>query len=173
MKKVFSVLIATVVSTLFIGATVGAQVKNCDVLSINNTGTGSNNQVVCNVTTNVTVECNNNIYVLDSNSQTAASGAASSQGNVTAGTVVTGNATNSNGQTVAIGAACGTSAVATPTPTPTTPGQGSTTPTTPKALPNTASNSALTIIIGSLAAAAAVVVASRLAVATYRRIGSK
>lgn len=175
MKKVLQIVAAAVLSVAALS--VPANAADCDVLSINNTGTGSNNQVVCNVTRNVTVVCVNNVYTLDSNSQSAVSGDASSQGNtVTSGTVITGNATNTNGQNVIIGASCNENAAPvspTPSVTPTTPGQGGVTPAAPKALPNTSANSMLSVVAVSLLVAAAIVAGSRLAVAAYRRIGSK
>lgn len=177
MKKLLQILTASIMSVAFIGVAAGAQGQpDCDILVINGTGPGSSNQVVCTVTTNATVVCTDNVYILDANSQSAATGAASNQGNVTGGTAITGNATNSNGQTVAIGASCGTVASPAPTPsTPVTPGKGSITPAqaAPAVLPYTAGASAEAIVVASLIAAAAIVVLSRVAVAAFRRISTK
>lgn len=173
MKRVVNTFVkavsAAVVSVAFVGAAAGAQApaQNCDVLVINGTGQGSNNQVVCTTTTNVQVTCTNNVYALTSNSQSAISGATIVGGNVTGGTAISGNATNENNQTVQIGASCGVPADNTSTTTPTTPGQGSTTPK-PKALPYTAADSTVAVVATSLVAAAAIVAGSRVATMAYR-----
>lgn len=173
MKRVISTFVkavsAAVVSVAFVGAAAGAQAQNCDVLVINGTGPGSNNQVVCTTTTNVQVTCVNNVYALTANSQSAISGGAIVGGNLTGGTAITGNATNENNQTVQIGASCGTPANNTSTENP-TPGQGSATPTPkPKALPYTSADSTVAVVAASLVAAAAIVAGSRVATAAYRR----
>lgn len=177
MNKVFQVIAAAVVSVAFFGVTAGAQtVGACNgTISITNTGDNSNNTVQCNDIKNVVITCVNNVNIATVNLQDGTSGTATVNGNTTGGGAQSGAVINTNASNVNANASCGAVAVASPTPTPTptpstTPGMGS---VTPKALPNTASNSTASIVAGSLVAAAAVVVASRLAVAAYRRIGTK
>ncbi len=171
MKKLVQILTAAVVSVAFVGSVAGAQ--ECDNIVIFNTGPDSNNQVSCVDVTNLTVTCVNNVFVLDTNSQTALTGSASVAANVTSGNALSGDANNSNGQVVTIGASC----VSATTPvTPVTPGGGSVTPaaeTKVAALPYTAGTSAATIVAISLVAAAAIVAVSRIAIAAYRRYSVK
>lgn len=176
MNKVFQVIAAAVVSVAFFGTSASAQTPAPGCQSfIYGTGQGSNNTIDCTTVSNVTLTCDNNITVANINYQNGQTGPATVGGNTSGGAAVTGTVTNTNGAVLNIGAACGTPATpaASTSPSPsasTTPGMGS---VTPKALPNTASNSTASIIAASLVAAAAVVVASRLAVAAYRRIGTK
>lgn len=166
MKKLIHILPAIMISASIAGNVAGAQApQDCDVLIINDTGPGSTTQVVCNVTTDVQVDCKNNVYILNENSQTAVSGDASSQGNVTNNTTITGNAVNSNGDVVRIGASCELE-------TTEGPGQGSTSPPstgrgafTPAQLPNTSDNHLSPFTIASLAgtSAAATLLAAILA----------
>jgi hypothetical protein len=179
MKKVTQILTALVLGISFvgIGSVAHAQeVKSCDSIVITNTGEGSYNEGVCTVNVDVNVTCTNNVYVLDDNSQEAATGAASELGNTSGGAAVSGNATNDNGQTVQIGASCGQPAVPT---TPTTP----TTPVVPVAtaapkqqvtvLPFTASNSTAETAVIATIALATVLVTARVAVSVYRRMALK
>ncbi len=167
MKKLLKILSAAVISTAFIGSFASA--ATCDEIVVNNTGPGSNNQVVCNVTVDVTVTCTNGTYLLNSNSQSAVSGAVNNQGNTSGGAAISGNATNENGQTVAIGSQCGP---ATTTTTNEEPGRGAAGggagAAMPDVLPNTASVSTETIVIGSLLVAAAVIALSRVIVVAHR-----
>lgn len=177
MKKLIKVLTAAILSVAFVGAAAGAQAQStCESIVITNTGENSNNQGVCTVVTNVTLVCNNNVYVLTENDQEAITGEAEVLGNTTGGTAITGNATNENGQTVTIGSSCGEATPA-PSASPVTPagGSGNVTPPAakPAALPYTAGNSTLAIVVSSLVAAAAVVAGSRVAVAAYRRFSAK
>lgn len=176
MKRVINTFVkavsAAVLSVAFVGAAAGAQTitppAGCTNFVIYNTGAGSNNVAVCVDTVTLTVECTNNVYVLDANSQSAVSGQAVSQGNSAGGNAVSGDATNSNNQTVQIGATCGTPANNTSTENP-TPGQGGVTPAPkPAALPYTAADSTVAVVATSLVAAAAIVAGSRVATAAYR-----
>lgn len=187
MKKVLQIVAACVVFAGLFGLanapTTGAQAvpsegDDCDVLIINGTGEGSNNEVVCTVEENVTVVCENGIYVLDENSQTAISGGAVVGGNVTGGTAITGNATNQNGTTVEINSEC--SAAETPvTPSapvmPTTPAP-STTPTTPtkvSVLPFTSGNSALDTALVTIIVLTALAATAHIGITAYRRIATQ
>jgi hypothetical protein len=183
MKKISKVLAAAVLTiglVSFGGSVTNAQVvvdeETCESIVISNTGAGSVNEGVCVVDVDVEVTCTNNIYILNESDQEAVTGAAEEIGNTTGGTAISGNATNENGTTVQIGAACGE----TPTPetpvTPTTP-ETPETPSTPivtpaqkvAVLPNTASNSPIQVILLGLAGIVAVVIASSAAIAAYRR----
>lgn len=178
MKKVLTSLTALAVSFAFVGTVAltseTASAATCESIVITNTGENSNNEGVCTVVTNVNLVCNNNVYVLSENDQEAITGEAEVLGNTTGGTAITGNATNENNQTVAIGSSCGTTTPAAPV-TPETPGKGAVTPAAekPAALPYTAGNSTLAIVVSSLVAAAAIVAGSRVAVAAYRRFSAK
>jgi len=177
MRKLVQIVTAAIIGVAFIGSVASAAttVNNCDKIVVTNTGEGSVTNVTCTVNVNATVVCENGIYVLDANSQTAVTGAASVIGNVTSGSAISGSATNSSNQSVQIGASC-TTASTSPTPTPTTTTTVSPTPTTTAkatALPNTSSVSAESAIVVGLAVAAVIVAASRLAIAAYRRFTLK
>ncbi len=170
-------LVALIVILGFSGSTVGAQQSPCagGQITITNTGPDSTNVVDCVTVSDVKVTCNNSIYVLTSNSQTAISGKAGSNVNTSAGSAISGNATNTNGDTVQIGATCVTEATTPATPvTPVTP--TAVTPTTgtgaakPKVavLPNTASNSVTETAVIGLLVLVSILVLSRLAVTAYR-----
>lgn len=178
MKKISQILIAVVLAVGFVGitdtSTAGAE--ECDVIIINGTGSDSDNVVECQVRVDVEVECIDNIYVLNENSQEAVTGEVEDQGNTTGGAAVSGNATNSNGATVQIGAECVSEETPETPVTPTTPTTPET-PVTPAAvvtptvavLPNTATNSITGMALAVIAAVVAILVASRLAITVYRR----
>jgi hypothetical protein len=185
MKKISQILMAAVLTVglvSFGGNVANAQVveeETCESIVISNTGPGSINEGVCVVNIDVEVTCNNNVYVLNENDQEAVTGAAQELGNTTGGTAISGNATNENGTTVQIGAACGETTTPETPVTPTTPEKPVTpsTPTTPAAapaqkvaaLPNTASNQTVAIALIGFVVAALAVIASRIAIAAYRR----
>lgn len=179
MKKLSQVLTAIVLSAGFVGNVAGAQAAQCTSIVITNTGPNSNNSGTCTVNTTVAVTCVNNLYVLSQNDQTAVTGQASSLGNTTAGTAITGNATNENGATVQIGAACGDTSTTTPetpaTPTSNTPAGGAGQAEAKKvaALPYTASSSVIVWAGMSIAALLAALVATRIGFAVYRRVAAK
>jgi len=185
MRKISQILTAAVFSVAFVGvgflgtATMAQTLDStqCDgSFTITVTGNGSNGTIDCKEDTVVSVTCTNNGAVVNYTDQQGTSGSANVTGNGSNGSSVTGGVTNSNSTTTDLNFSCpitNTSTSPSPTPTPSTtptPGKGS---VTPAALPNTASNSALTIVVGSLIAAAAIVVGSRIAVAAYRRISTK
>lgn len=177
MKKAFQVFAAAVISVALASVTAGAQSSAActGTLEITGTGASSTNIINCTDITNVVITCVNNVNIATVNLQGGSSGTATVNGNTTGGGATSGNVINTNATNVDASAACGATTVASPTPTPTpaTPGQGGAKPTTPKALPNTANDSALSIVAASLFAGAAIVIASRLAAAAFRRIGSK
>lgn len=179
MKKVFQVFaVAFIASVAFLNVNSAGAVEidspSCGTIIITNTGENSNNEGTCTVVRNIVLECKDNINVLSENDQQAVTGDAQSLGNTTSGTAITGSATNVNGQVVEIGSkGCATTTSTTTTTSPSPTPSSTPTPSKPKTLPYTASNSTLSIVAISLATAAAAVVASRVAVAAYRRIGSK
>lgn len=173
MKKVTQILAALVLSVGLVGGlgSVANAQEPCDNLVIYNTGPNSDNVILCLDDVELEVTCNSNVYVLTESSQEAVSGAAVSQGSTTGGNAVSGSATNENGATVQIGAACGE------TPAPTTP-ETPTTPTVtpvavpvekPAALPYTASSSIMETALIALIALATAVVTARMAINVYRR----
>ncbi len=179
MKKVIQTIVAALMSVAFMGSFASA--ASCDGV-ITLTGPESNNTIKCSDVNDLVLKCNNNVYVANVNYQNGSSGDAEVGGNTSAGTAVSGNVTNDNGQNVQLGTSCN-SAVVTPATTETpVGGAGATTPPpaeTPAPgvgaamLPYTASSPLAATVIGSLAAAAIVFGASRLGVAVYRRLGSK
>jgi hypothetical protein len=90
--------------------------------TIYQTGSDSYNSCETNSSQSAQVTCDNNVYVLNNNSQNAGTGGVTVNNNTTSGNAVSGSATNENGTTVAIGASCETPAAATTTTT--TPGTG-------------------------------------------------
>ncbi len=188
MNKVTLLISAFIISLGVVGGVAStpaqAQEAACNSIVISNTGAGSNNEGTCIIDVSVNAVCENNIYILNDNSQDAVSGAASTIGTVNGNTTVSGNATNENNASVELGASCGEAATETPvTPTPDTGTDTPTTPTpgmgnsTPKqsiaALPNTAANSTVVIIAAVAATIAAAFAASRLAMYAYRRANEK
>lgn len=187
MKKISQILAATVLVAGLTGFTnvVNAQIvdeleNECSTIVITNTGEGSYNEGTCIVNIEVEAVCTNNIYVLNENDQAAVTGAAEEVGSTTGGTSISGDAVNENGTSVSLGTSCGeeetTTAVTTPEE-PTKPEAPAAPVAAPApevaALPNTASNAIFKTAALGLAVAAAAVVLSRIAIATYRRIAVK
>ncbi|MDB5165715.1 MAG: hypothetical protein JWM00_605 [Candidatus Saccharibacteria bacterium] len=151
--------------------------------AIINPGPGSTNTIECVNASTVHVTCTNNINVVTSSTQTAGSGGGISSGNTNAGNVITGNATNENGQVVQIGAACVTQPASQTTspnmPTTSsvaaTPGPSTVMPTSRvvAALPNTASNSLTDVILLGVISLAGMLGISRVGVELYHRLALK
>lgn len=184
MKRYMRGLVTLIVILGFSGGSASALEGPCDgnEITISNTGPGSTNTVVCVTNTKLNVVCSNNVYILDSNSQAAVSGAATQQGNSGGGSAVSGNATNSNGDNVQIGASCGVPAATTPvtptTPTPVAPptpptGMGAAVPTKATVLPNTAGTSTTEVAIAGVIALVSVLALSQFALRLYRRSALK
>ncbi len=185
MRKLVQIISAALLSVAFIGVTASAQVPSntigCDDIVINNSGNDSENNVTCETVTETTITCTNNIIVGNVNFQGGESGEGSAEGNNGTGSVKAGTVVNYNGTQTTVGAACGASTTTSPSPsvspspstTPGAGGAGAAGAVKPAALPYTASNSTLAVVIMSLAAAAAVVAGSRVAVALYRRVSNK
>lgn len=183
MKKVVQLLVAIVMGVGLVGNVVGAEeMPDCNNIVITNTGDDANNDGTCVINRTVTVECIDNVYVLNQNDQTAVTGQANVIGNTSDGTAITGDAKNANGTTVRIGAECSTPT--TPTTTPTTPTQSPTTASsTPAAqpapakkvavLPHTAASSITNIALVATIATIAALVVARLAITVYRRVTLK
>ena len=183
MNKLTQIFAAIALSVGFVGNVAGAQASPdpvCTSIVITNPGQSSNNSGTCVVNTTVTVSCTNNIYVLSQNDQTAVTGQASSLGNTSGGPAITGDATNSNGTNVQIGAACGSTHTTPETPN-TTP-TASTTPTGGSgqaeakhiaALPYTASSSVVELAAVGTVVLLISLVATRIGFALYRRTSLK
>jgi hypothetical protein len=173
-KKLLQILSSIVIGTAFIGSFAGA--TDCSG-AIEGTGPGSNNQISCTDTNNIVVTCMNNVIVGTVNNQTGNSGSGNIQFNTSTGQVLTGQVVNNNGTNVTIGATgCG----GTPATTVEAPGQGDFSPPAggagaagPEELPNTASAPVAAIFAGSIAIAAVLAAASRLAVTAYRHFTIK
>lgn len=170
MKKLVKIISAVLISTAFIGS--AASAATCDSIVINGTGPESTNTVTCNVQVDVNVTCVNNTYTLTDNSQAAVTGAAESEGNSTGGAAVSGNATNSNGQTVQIGSSCTSTNSSTTPSSSTIPGASTASGAgayIPDVLPHTSNESAIFPVAIILAVVAIVVTISRMIVTIYRR----
>lgn len=167
-------LLVAIISTFIIGNVVGAQ-SGCDA-EIGETGPGSNNEVICEENTNITVVCQNGIYVVVDNDQDSESGNANNSGNTTGGNATSGNATNENGQTVEIGSSCAAASPVTPPPAPTptpTPGSGSgqvLSSSSVAVLPNTSNTPVTTSLLVGAAAIGILYGIVRLAAYAYGRI---
>ncbi len=179
MKKVLTSLTALAVGFAFVGTVAltseTASAATCSNISITGTGEGSNNTVNCDDVTNITYTCTNNVLVLNYTNQNGTTGTATVDFNTNAGAAVTGNVVNDNQTTTNLSTVCGPATTPAAPVTPETPGKGAVTPAAekPAALPYTAGNSTLAIVMSSLVAAAAIVAGSRVAVAAYRRFSAK
>jgi hypothetical protein len=137
MKVLISAIASFILSIGMFAGVAAAATTNTDTsdstsCTIYTTGSQSYNSCVDNSSQSAQVVCNNDIYVLNDNSQTAGTGGATVTDNGDGGSAVTGSATNTSGNTVQIGAACEAAATTT-TPvvtTTTTPTPAVTTPTT-------------------------------------------
>lgn len=183
MKRLLQILTTAVAGALLMGGVVGATSNNC---SIYKAGSTSYNSCLNNLTkTSVQVVCENNVYVINDNSQNAGTG-----GSVTFnGNSASGNATNTSGSTVKIGASCGQ---ATSSSTSTSPSGGSTCgssktcPTSSKttnaasntaaaagSLPETGSNTVVNAAIVGTALLVSGLAISYVGTALYRRAALK
>lgn len=169
MKKPLQILSSVVLSAAFVGGLAGA--TPC-AGSITNTGPGSNNGISCDETTNTNVMCTNGMWVASDNNQNAGSGDAEGSGNTSSGGATSGSTNNDNNQNVKINTSC--DPAATPANMRSVPGKGGAEPTAKSitALPDTADNSVLTLATISVASVAVVLAASRLGIATYRRLSN-
>jgi hypothetical protein len=185
-KKFIQFLSASLVGmTLMVGVAGAAATSSCPTGTIENTGPGSTNTITCTTTTDTHVTCVNDIYVVGENGQQANSGTGTNDGNTTSGSVVTGNATNDNNQTVQVGASCGAAAVATTTPATVNGGMGAAVTSTPAAtppapaaakvasLPDTGSNAALDASVAGVAIVGTVLAVSQFGMTAYRRLALK
>lgn len=104
MKYAMKILSAAVVSTAFMGPSVGA--ASCNG-SITLTGPDSTNIINCKDVSDIALTCKNNIVVGTINTQTGTSGNGGVIDNTSASNVATGNVVNENGQKITIGSSCG------------------------------------------------------------------
>jgi hypothetical protein len=121
MKRLLQILSVAVLSTGFMVTAAAADVlPDCNG-NISNTGSGSDNNVNCTESSNVYVQCVNNIYVVDQNSQGTNTGDVLVTGNTSGGNGSSGSGSNSNSTNVSVGASCGTPPATTTTTTTTPP----------------------------------------------------
>ncbi|MDB5176642.1 MAG: hypothetical protein JWN75_310 [Candidatus Saccharibacteria bacterium] len=183
MKKLVQILTAAVISVGFIGS-VASATTDCQTV-VYNSGDNNPTTIECINIKTIDITCVNNVTVANISYQDGKSGPAIVGGNEAGGSATTGTVTNSNNTTTELGVT-GCAGAVTPSVSPSvspspsvtpassvTPGKGATTPVTPTVLPYTAGNSAAEIVAVSLVSAAGVVVASRLAIAAYRRFSEK
>ncbi len=170
MKRIMQIITAAVLSVGFIGSVASA--ASCSDVIIVNSGDNNHTEVSCENVNTITLSCVDNKWVANVNYQQGTSGDAESVN----GTATSGSVTNDNETTTQLGSSCGATTTPTsPTPTPSVTPSPSTTPAAVKQakLPYTAGTSAESVIVISLAAAASIVIASRLVVAAYRRSSIK
>ncbi len=166
MKKLLQIITAVLIGSASIGGLASAD--TCDNISITGTGPGSSNSIDCTDITDITYTCTNGVLTLNYTNQDGSTGDATVDFNTDAGAAVSGTVTNDNNTTTDLSTACG------PVAAPVTPGKGSLNPGggmgafMPTVLPYTGDMPVLPIIIGSLVAAAGIVVASRIAMAIVR-----
>jgi hypothetical protein len=184
MKNIVKIVAAAVLAVGVVGCSsapgVGAVSQGngaCTSIVISNTGANSYNSGVCTVVTNVVATCTNNLYVLDSNTQSAVTGQASQLGNTSGSPAISGSATNQNGTSVQLGASCtppqSTTTSTTASTTPTIPAAAPAAPQKAKTLPFTASNSLLEVTVISIIVVATILASIRLAITAYQRIATK
>lgn len=106
--------------------------NNCDIYQSGSTSYKSCQSLTDTTKTSVKVVCVNNVYVIDNNSQNAGTGNATITSNGSGGYAASGNAQNTSGSTVTIGASCGQAATSSSSTPPSTSGGSSSTPTTTK-----------------------------------------
>lgn len=171
MKKISKILAATLVSLSMLGGVAGAQAaNNC---TISGTGPGSNN--TCTNTNNqtITVTCVNGVTTTNINAQNAVSGSVNVSGNTISGNATSGTAQNANALVNELASYCNAAPAAATSTTPQAGGRGAGTvagaATGVTALPKTGVNDVLPAIAVAVTAAAGLVAASQLAVASYRR----
>ncbi|GEM_PF-1862408 len=93
MKKISSVITATLFATLLFAGVAQAQ-SSCTISGP--TGPNSNNQCVNNHSTTCTVTNTNTVNTSNTNSQTSSSGSTNNSGNTSGGGATSGSASNSN-----------------------------------------------------------------------------
>lgn len=99
MRKLLQILAVPLVAFAFVavGSTsVSAQQASgdCDDINISNTGAGSINEINCNGTYTIVIECQNNTQIVLDVTQDGTSGDATVSDNTTAGGVTTGDVVN-------------------------------------------------------------------------------
>ncbi len=169
MKKIYQVI--AVAALLFVPFMVSEPVS---AQTIENTGPGSNNEVVVKEDYKCEVDNSNVIIINNKTNQNAGSGTVSVEGNGTGGGAVSGSVSNNNQATFNVKIENGTCLIESvvPQPQPETPeeptpgrGEAPVQPTqnvTPKALPVTSGDTAPVIfLVGSLVATGALVFAYR------------
>lgn len=169
MSKLLQIIPAAILSIAFAGSVAGtANAATCDG-TIEITGPGSVNTIVCNEISDITYKCDNDILVLNYNKQNGESGEATVDFNNGGGSAISGSVINDNQTVTDLSTACGPTAA--PIQDEETPGRGSFTPPeqTIENLPNTSSNIIAPLVIVGLAGTAVIAAISLLAATLYRR----
>ncbi len=157
--------------------------SSTDQCNIFNTGSDSRNECETNIQNEVTISCVNDIYVVNGNSESAATGPAIVTGNSASGDATSGSSANNNGAFISIGSTCHPITVAStttvvptpksnPTPMTSTPAAIASKPVV-KSLPHTGSNALENYGIVTIVSVAAVALASRLGIFAIRRSSLK
>jgi hypothetical protein len=169
MKKVVQVFTAAVVCATLAGGVVAADTSN--------TGPDSYNSETTTIDNHSSSNCDNNVNVTTSNLQDAQSGNADTSGNTTGGGATSGNVNNNNNTNINLDTGCGTVTTATnPKPTggkggDTVAGAQAAAPVTVTGtLPETGSTTDAALAVGSVIVLGVALAASRLGLATYRRL---
>ncbi len=180
MKRIYQFLAILTTGLALAVAPAAADTNGCNIYD---TGSDSYNSCTTNVDNDVTISCQNDVYVVNDNSQSSTTGPATVTDNSTSGDAVSGDSTNNNGSVEEIGSSCApiqTAATTTPVATTETPAAvATTTPTAAKAapvvasLPDTGSNSAVkTASVAGLSLVALLAIA-QVGVNVYRRLALK
>lgn len=174
MKKLLQLLAVPLAALAFVtvsSATVAAQEANdCTDIVISNTGAGSVNEVNCNGSYTVTIDCENNTQIVLDVEQDGTSGTATVNDNTNAGGAQSGDVVNTSDIDAYVE---NTNCFAEETPeTPETPEEE--TPevkaaSTVAELPNTGGTSGLQIVTIAAGAVLALVIISRVALGLHSR----
>lgn len=184
MKKFLQILTTAMVGAFLVVGVAGASsnTSDCDIYQKNST---SYNNCLNNLTkTSVQVVCENNVYVINDNSQNAGTGSATITSNGSGGYTASGSAQNTSGTTVTIGATCGQVATTSGSTTPSSPSSPSSSSTAAKkpssstavaaaSLPETGSNTVVNAAMLGTALLVGGLVISYVGTALYRRAALK
>lgn len=175
----------------------GASVSAADECTISGTGPNSTNSCVVKDDFTCKVDNDNKFTVTNKNNQEATSGSAKVDDNTTGGNATSGSATNSNGTVIDVkiqNNACVVTAVTPPAPVVPSGGQGAVNPpvapaggmgavapvaapaggmgAAPAVLPETSTESTISLISGLIAAFSIVILGSRAAISAYGKTQS-
>lgn len=160
----------------FLPSKVSAQQVNCDNATIQDTGAGSTNEIICQDETTIVIQCSNNTIIRVNIDQNSDTGGATNGENTNSLGSTTGDAANDQATDIDIDALCAEQTPITPVTTITTPTTPATTnpqPTIIKKLPKTGETTLFEkTLIGAVSLLGLSVIAST-SLRIYRRLGIK